>query len=156
MIIFQVCFIYLFYGSIISFSRVCLGVYLGVFICLILNFSVNSCMILFTNSVPLSVWSTRGVPQRDVIRLWNCDLIVFLFAFLIGMISTHLVKRSRNTNIYWFFPFLLNGSGPMMSAATMVHGYSMSLSPISPSFAWLLDFVLWQILQFFTYLITSE
>lgn len=96
-------------------------------------YSLATCrIVLFLNSVPLSVNITRGVSHLFIMSSLNNSQIFFSFADLEGAHSIHFVKRSCITNMYSNCA-LLRGRGPIMSAAITIHGSSTTRQHICPA-----------------------
>ncbi len=82
--------------------------------CLILNFSVNSLITLFTNSVPLSVCKWLKYPNLQIILLYKKSAIKLASAYWIAWASCHLKRYSTATTIY-LFPLGIIGNSPTTS-----------------------------------------
>lgn len=78
------------------------------------------------NSIPLSINNTRGIPHRLIIKSSIVLRIFLLLALRSGQHSTHFVNKSYITRRY-ANPLLKARNGPMISAATTVHGVSIFL-----------------------------
>ena len=81
------------------------------------------------NSVPLSDRTTSGTPYAAI--TWviiKCAMVDVLW-LLDGIAITNLVKQSLNVIMY-SFP-REDGSGPIMSTATICHGFKAPVVPVN-------------------------
>lgn len=81
---------------------------------------------------PLSDINIRGVPVLAIIRSRKCFIKIVLVAARVGIISTHLVNLSMNTNIM-VLPCDDFGRGPIKSEHTTSQGPSVGVVNIFPA-----------------------